>query len=76
MTRSEPHLVRLLTYQSDWQYCGRNKSFVFKASIEAARAGEAGRGFAVVASEIGTLAKNSADSVANITELINETISW
>ena len=36
------------------------------ASIEAARAGEAGRGFAVVATQIGTLAKNSADSVAHI----------
>lgn len=42
------------------------------ASIEAARAGEAGRGFAVVASQIGVLAKNSANSVAHITSLINE----
>ena len=42
------------------------------ASIEAARAGEAGRGFAVVASQSGVLAKNSADSVAHITSLINE----
>lgn len=42
------------------------------ASIEAARAGEAGRGFAVVASQIGVLAKNSADSVAHITSLIND----
>ena len=42
------------------------------ASIEAARAGEAGRGFAVVASQMGVLAKNSADSVAHITSLINE----
>ena len=42
------------------------------ASIEAARAGEAGRGFAVVASQIGVLAKNSADSVAHITSLINQ----
>ena len=42
------------------------------ASIEAARAGEAGRGFAVVASQIGVLAKNSADTVAHITSLINE----
>ena len=39
------------------------------ASIEAARAGEAGRGFAVVASEIGSLAKNSTESVEHITEI-------
>ena len=45
------------------------------ASIEAARAGEAGRGFAVVASEIGSLAKNSTESVEHITQLITEIIS-
>lgn len=42
------------------------------ASIEAARAGESGRGFAVVASEIGSLAKNSTESVGHITQLITE----
>lgn len=42
------------------------------ASIEAARAGEAGRGFAVVASEIGSLAKNSTESVGHITQFIIE----
>lgn len=41
------------------------------AAIEAARAGESGRGFAVVADEIGKLAKTSADSVYNISGLIN-----
>lgn len=42
------------------------------ASLEAARAGEAGKGFAVVATEINKLAKNSADSVSQITNLISE----
>ena len=42
------------------------------ASIEAARAGEHGRGFAVVASEIGSLAKNSTESVGHIKQLITE----
>ena len=42
------------------------------ASIEAARAGEAGRGFAVVASEVGNLAKQSSETVTNITVIVEE----
>ena len=45
------------------------------ASIEAARAGEAGRGFAVVASEIGSLAKNSTESVGTLHSLLQRLIS-
>lgn len=44
------------------------------ASIEAARAGEAGKGFAVVAGEIGKLASQSAESVNNTRNLIENSL--
>ncbi len=45
------------------------------ASIEAARAGESGKGFAVVADEIGALAANSAESVKQINEIVEDIIN-
>ena len=42
------------------------------ASIEAARAGDAGKGFAVVAGEIGTLAKQTVNTVESIDTIIDE----
>lgn len=52
------------------QIAQQTNLLALNASIEAARAGEYGRGFSVVAEEIGSLAKQSEQSVNDINNII------
>jgi PAS domain-containing protein len=53
----------------------RTNILAINASIESARAGEAGKGFAVVAKEVKSLASQSAKSVNDTRELINNSMA-